>query len=284
MGFLFWFVFFAIVGGLFNLTKSFWKDGKKFQAIVLAIVTIIVFSGFSIYRQIIMENKRAEYKKETSQIVTEKQNIPEKKNYDIQEKIETPPPIIKNEYTPEIIEPVKEKTLGDTALDAPRPIRYVSGMQPIRDGEGFYIEFDKSFSNEEYGFICDYLDSKNENELRIAKTDVPTAELNATFDSLTEIQRKELIDSIKKANISQSKSLGANITFLDDGYFNVNGNIVLWVKAVVKNNDLISQTTYCYYVAKNKKIYSIQYFTLDDSTGNEPNDTILTSLNTLRFE
>ena len=101
MGFLFWFVFFAIVGGLFNLTKSFWKDGKKFQAIVLAIVTIIVFSGFSIYRQIIMENKRAEYKKETSQIVTEKQNIPEKKNYDIQEKIETPPPIIKNEYTPE---------------------------------------------------------------------------------------------------------------------------------------------------------------------------------------
>ena len=269
MGILFWMILFVVMGALLGKVKSYWKEGKVFNSIIWIVISLVIFCVFAFIREYTVEHNRSELKNNFPEYSINKSNDISKKNSSNENKIEP-------------VSTIKEKTLGEMALDAPHPIIYVSGMQPIRDGEGFYIEFDKTFSNEEYGFICDYVDSKNETELRIAKTEVQTADSEATFNSLTEIQRKGLIDSVKKANISQAANFGSDITFLDDGYFMINGNVVLWVKAIIKNNDLISQTTFCYYVAKNKKIYSLQYIT--NSIDDKPNDTILTSLNTLRFE
>ena len=268
--FVFNLLFFVVVCGLFGVAKSLWKDKKFFFAIIVGIITFFVACGFLIYKGHDMNKKTQEYKSEVHKTTPTDKNETFKNDVNYSEK-----EIPKKTFS--------EKTLGATVSDAPKPIKYVSGMQPIRDNSGFYIEFDKALSSDDGEFLFDYVDSKNENELRISVTNLNTPELEATFESMTETQRKEIMSSIKKANDAYASQVGGEITYVGDGYFKVNGNIVLWLTAVIKNSDLISQTAFSYYVAKNKKIYTLQYFTID-SINSLPNDTILTSLNTLRFE
>ena len=64
MGFLFWFVLFFLMGALISKVKNSWSKGKYFQSIIWVIISIVIFSIFSIYREATIQEKRNEWHKE----------------------------------------------------------------------------------------------------------------------------------------------------------------------------------------------------------------------------
>ena len=180
----------------------------------------------------------------------------------------------------------REKTLGEMAINAPLPKSLINGMQPINVDENLYIEFDTyidASSNEEY-VLGDWRSYDDKNELRITFVQFNKDQVKdvATFATMTELQRQEFIKQTKTIYETGAKKMGFTVSFLEDGYFKVNDNVVIWLKGIIKINDAMSENAFYYYVAKNRKVYTLSYFTLD-SLDNKPNDTILTSLNTLQL-
>ena len=272
-----------LFGGLYvfwlQIKKA--KNNKKYLQMTAWIVLAVIFcTAFSMYKQSLKDEVRSQHLQEIRQNNKQQQNneieslIPEDTKDKSNNKVEN---ISVKEVTS------KERTLGEMAQEAPKPNIYIKGMKPITDGEGFYIEFDTYFTtNELNGLICDYVDSNDKNELVIQSLMFNNTDASATFSSMTELQRKNYVDRMKATIKSREATTGAEITLIDDGYFKVNGNVVIWINGIVKNNDVFTQNVFYYLVAKNKKIYFIAYFTLE-SINNQPNDTILTSLNTLKI-
>lgn len=273
MGILFWIILFVVMGALIGKVKTSWKEGKVFNSIVWIIISLVIFCVFAFVRQYTVEHGRSEIKNNFNGYSTNKSTYVSENNSNNENKIIP-------------VASTKGKTLGEMALDAPHPVNYVTGMSKIKNLEGLYLEFNSSaeLPKDSEHVISDSVDSLNENELKIVVIRFPDANMNDTFAEMTEQQRKQFVYWMKNQFATKANETDVQVSYIGDGYFKVNGNVVIWISATLKLNDFMSENAFYYYVAKNQKIYSLSYFTINTPRLNEPNDTILTSLNTLRFE
>ena len=61
---LFWVIFFGIIGVLWEQVKGAWRSGKTVKAVAWLVLTIIVLMALGWFKQVIIERKREEYRRE----------------------------------------------------------------------------------------------------------------------------------------------------------------------------------------------------------------------------
>lgn len=246
-----YFICFLILSATFGIAKSSWNEKKYLKVVLCVILLVVEFFGFALIKEM--------WKKEVRESVMEEYS--QEKNL------------------------IGEKTLGNLAADAPHPKIYVSGMNYI-DFEDFHIKFDTAFKlpPENNNFVLgEWMDSSEENDFKITLLSSNKGDSKYSFATMTETQRKTFMKQMTNSFVAgYEQQTGGKITILDDGFFKVNGYVVLWAYAIVKQNDVMEHNAFYYFVANNKKVYMLSYFTVN-SINNKPNDIILTSLNSLEF-
>ncbi|MBR2519283.1 MAG: hypothetical protein IKE46_05810 [Selenomonadaceae bacterium] len=251
---LFYGLVFAIISTTFSKTKSFFEEKKYIKAIFCVLLILIeVIVATLIHRDM---------------KTWQKEQLEEKISSYTQEKKST-----------------REKTLDELAVNAPLPHSVVSGMKKI-DLDELSLMFDTAYvipTDSKYFLGC-WIDSYKENALQIcffdfSKKDLPDRTSFALFD---EKDYKDFIQSMKQKLNSGEYNSADKFSFIDDGYFKVNGNVIIWIRGIVTYSDMTSSNAFHYFVWKRNRLYFISYFTSDDSS--EPNDTILTSLNSLELK
>ena len=181
-----------------------------------------------------------------------------------------------------------EKTLEQIDIFPPKPVNKVYGMNPINADEHLYIEFDNYYDVQNHGksVLCDWIDSSGENELRITVVHLTDKQVSKdeTFANMTISQKNEWIRQMKIVNDNMAKSMNMKNQNIDDGYYKINGNAVLWISSIVQYEGTPkAQNAFYYYVLKDRKNYVISYFS-NNCQYNQPNDVILSSLNTLQVK
>lgn len=176
-------------------------------------------------------------------------------------------------------------TLEKVAKNAPLPDNHMTGMNPVVNDENLYIEFydDISVGNDKY-LLCDWIDRDYKNELKATVINFNKEQDNGniTFSNMTVSDAKKYLYQWKNPP-PEYKVENIKINYIDEGYFKVNGNVVLWLSAKIDQPEREKMMVFYYHVHKNRKTYMLSYFTTD-FMNNQPNDVILTSLNTLRVK
>ncbi len=183
-------------------------------------------------------------------------------------------------------------TLAQVAKSAPLPGNHMPGMNPVVDDENLYIEFyddiiADNIENRHSSVLCDWVDRDYKNELKVTVIHFTKEQDNGiiTFSDITVSDCKNYLQQMKELfkNVPKDHKYGnVESNFIDEGYFKVNGNIVLWLSAKLHYQSETSMAFY-YFVHKNRKTYMLSYFTTND-INNRPNDIILTSLNSLKIK
>ncbi|MBQ3443534.1 MAG: hypothetical protein IJG33_09850 [Selenomonadaceae bacterium] len=182
-------------------------------------------------------------------------------------------------------------TLEKVAKNTPLPTNHMTGMNPVVNDENLYIEFyddiiSDNIESRHNSVLCDWVDKDYKNELKIAVIHFTKEQDDGTitFSDMTVSdcknylqQVKELFKNIPKGHKYENVKSG----FIGEGYFKVNGNVVIWLSSKIESPN--PSTAFYYLLHKNRKTYVLSYFTID-STNNQPNDVILTSLNTVRIK
>ena len=260
---LFYGLFLAAISVTFSQIKSSWNE-KKYLKMMFCVILILI----EVATAAVINHKLNDWKSEQLKLKAEE---------------------YRNENTSR-----REKTLGELAIDAPLPKIYVKGMNPVVNDENFYIEFDNYYGIEDYGKsplsnsidnLCDWVDKDNKNELKVKvmRFDKSQVKETVTFSDATLQEKEKFSNQFRnwQDNIpSGYENESMKMVFIDEGYFKVNGNVVLWSSYRIETQPEI--INFCYYIMKNSKLYMLSYFT-SDSINNQPNDVILTSLNSLRI-
>lgn len=202
---LFYGIFISVVSFTFSKVKTFFSE-KKYSKMIFCI--ILIFIEIIIYTFIYHDLKIW-------------------KNEQLKSKV--------GEYSQDI-KNNKAKTLNELAVNAPLPKIHAKGMKFIDLGE-LSIMFDTKFEvpqDSEYT-LCNWIDSLEENEMKIIsftfnKADLPNRTNFSIFD---EEEYKTFVKNIQQRLNMAGNATGDKISFIDDGYFKVNDNIIIWTSGIV---------------------------------------------------